>query len=59
MRPHERLEVWNTAIDFVVEIYKLTDAFPNGERFGLTSQLRRAAVSIAAKHCRRSGQNVA
>lgn len=56
MRPHERLEVWNTAIDFVVEIYKLTDAFPNDERFGLTSQLRRAAVSIAANIAEGAGR---
>ena len=48
MRPHENLEVWKRAIDFVVMIYESTKAFPSDERFGLTSQLRRAAVSIAA-----------
>ena len=46
MRPHENLEVWKKSVDFVVEIYKLTESFPNEEKFGLTSQVRRASVSI-------------
>lgn len=48
MRPHEKLDVWRKSIDFVVDIYKATDTFPRDERFGLTSQLRRAAISIPA-----------
>ena len=48
MRPHERLEVWERAIDFVVRIYKMTESFPREEKFGLTSQIRRAAVSVPA-----------
>ena len=48
MRPHERLEVWERAIDFVVRIYKTTKSFPREEKFGLTSQIRRAAVSVPA-----------
>ena len=48
MRPHKRLDLWRRSIDFVVAIYRLTDQFPNEEKFGLTSQLRRAAVSVAA-----------
>jgi four helix bundle protein len=48
MRPHEKLDVWKKAIDFVVAVYRATEGFPKEEKFGLTSQLRRAAVSIPA-----------
>lgn len=48
MRPHERLEVWCLAIDCVINIYKITESFPKEEKFGLTSQIRRAAVSVPA-----------
>jgi four helix bundle protein len=48
MRPHEKLDVWRKSIDFVVAIYKATDNFTREEKFGLTSQLPRAAVSIPA-----------
>jgi len=40
------LVVWQKAMDLVTEIYKITAIFPNEERFGLSSQARRAAVSI-------------
>lgn len=40
------LLVWQKSVDFVTEIYRITAAFPSAESFGLTSQLRRAAVSI-------------
>lgn len=41
------LRVWQAAIDLTRRIYLLTDSFPDHERFGLTSQMRRAAVSVA------------
>jgi four helix bundle protein len=43
---HKELQVWQLSMDFVVELYKLTDSFPESEKFGLVSQLRRAAVSV-------------
>ncbi len=44
----EDLLVWQKAHKFVLSIYKLTSSFPKDELFGLTSQFRRAALSIAA-----------
>ena len=48
MRPHHKLEAWNQAVELVTQIYRRTDNFPKEERYGLTSQIRRAAVSIPA-----------
>ena len=45
---HHDLQVWQKAIDLVVECYRRTRGFPENERYGLTSQLQRAAVSIPA-----------
>ena len=45
-KPHRRLGVWQKSIDFATEIYQVTSKFPADERFGLVSQMRRAAVSI-------------
>ncbi len=43
---HKDLIVWQKAMDLVVEIYALTEKFPRSELYGITSQMRRAAVSI-------------
>ena len=56
MRPHEKLEVWSRAVDFVTMIYRMTDGFPKEEKFGLTSQIRRAAVSIPANIAEGAGR---
>ncbi|MEO8211494.1 MAG: four helix bundle protein [bacterium] len=45
---HKRLEVWKESLDLIKYIYTITTNFPKSELFGLTSQLRRAAVSIAS-----------
>jgi four helix bundle protein len=44
----EDVGVWKKAHGFVLDVYRLTEKFPRTELFGLTSQLRRAAVSVAA-----------
>ena len=46
MRDHRKLEVFSLADALVLRIYEATRRFPEDERYGLTSQLRRAAVSI-------------
>ncbi len=45
-RPHERLLVWRDAMSLVESVYRFTHGFPDSERFGLTAQMRRAAISI-------------
>lgn len=47
-RRFQDLEMWQLAHAWVLKIYKLTESFPRHEMFGLTSQLRRAAVSVPA-----------
>ena len=54
---HKRLDVWKLSIDFIVDIYEITECFPKKEVFLLSNQLRRAAISIAsniAEGCSRS-----
>ena len=51
----KKLEVWQKSMTFITSIYKLTTHFPTDERFGLTDQIRRAAVSIALNISEGSG----
>jgi len=51
------LTVWQRAIQLTVAIYKLTGDFPREEQYGLTSQLRRSAVSIASNIAEGQGRN--
>jgi|SRR3989344_359088 len=53
----EKLTVWNDARKFVSLIYKITDTFPQRERFGLVDQIRRAAVSISLNIAEGSNKN--
>lgn len=46
MAHFKELNVWQKSVAFVTDIYKLTENFPKSELFGLTSQLRRASVSV-------------
>ena len=44
----EKLEVWKFSIDFAKKVYEITESFPDIEKFGLVSQIRRAVVSISS-----------
>ena len=44
----EKLDAWQAAIEFADLVYEVTGSFPNDERFGLTNQMRRAAISISS-----------
>lgn len=43
---YKDLEVWKKSIELVKEVYKITENFPQSEQFGLTSQIKRAVISI-------------
>ena len=45
-KPHKKLDVWRLSMELARTIYRLTASFPIEERYGLVSQMRRAAVSI-------------
>jgi four helix bundle protein len=46
MRPHHQLRVWQDAMVLVRRVYEISASFPAEERFGLTAQMRRSAVSV-------------
>jgi four helix bundle protein len=56
-RPHKNLEVWKKGVELTVKIYKMTDKLPASEDFGLRSQMRRAAVSIASNIAEGAARN--
>ncbi len=53
----EKLDVWQKAVEFADRVYAVTRAFPDDERFGLTSQMRRASVSISSNVAEGSGRS--
>ena len=53
----KELKIWNKAMELTVEIYKATEKFPKEETYGLTSQIRRAAVSIPSNISEGAGRN--
>ena len=54
---HKDLNVWKQGISFVTSIYQLTEKFPHSELYGLTSQIRRASVSIPSNIAEGSARN--
>jgi four helix bundle protein len=52
----EQLDMWKLSMDFVSEIYELLKEFPDGERYALTSQIRRAAISVPSNIAEGTGR---
>jgi four helix bundle protein len=57
IKNHKDLEVWKKSMDLVSNIYKITESFPNKELYGLTNQIRRAAVSIPSNIAEGAARN--
>ncbi|MFZ3121803.1 MAG: four helix bundle protein [Thermodesulfovibrionales bacterium] len=58
MESYQELEVWKKAIELVTDIYRITKTFPNEEIYALTSQVRRAAISVPANIAEGWGRNM-
>lgn len=57
MHRFEELKIWQKAMDITEDCYRATDDFPKEEKYGLTSQLRRSAVSIPSNIAEGAGRN--
>lgn len=57
MHNYKQLKVWQSAVDFAVDVYKSTESLPADERFGLTSQIRRSVVSVSSNIAEGAGRN--
>lgn len=57
MKNYKRLKVWQKSIELVRDLYKATETFPKEERFGLISQMQRAAISIPSNIAEGCGRN--
>lgn len=57
MNNYKELKVWQKSVDLAVDIYSITHGFPKEEQYGLTSQIRRSAVSISSNLAEGSGRN--
>jgi len=57
MHNYKELEVWKKSMSLAEKVYELTSKFPSDERFGLTSQLKRASISIPSNIAEGAGRN--
>jgi four helix bundle protein len=53
----KQLKIWNRAIELATNVYKVTASFPSEEKFGLTAQIRKSAVSIPSNIAEGAGRN--
>ncbi|MBU0673327.1 MAG: four helix bundle protein [Proteobacteria bacterium] len=56
-RRHHELKVWQEGLTLAKEVYRITDSFPQAELFGLSSQMRRAAISIPSNIAEGAARN--
>jgi four helix bundle protein len=56
IRDYRDLIAWQRSLDLIEEVYRLTQSFPRSEQFGLTSQMRRASVSVSSNLAEGSGR---
>ncbi|HUH75149.1 MAG TPA: four helix bundle protein [Chitinophagales bacterium] len=57
MHNFKKLTIWQLSMELATLVYKSTNSFPNSEMYGLTSQIRRTAVSISSNIAEGSGRN--
>ena len=56
MHDFKKLDVWKISIDFVTEIYRITETFPKTKIYGLTNQIRKSTVSIPSNIAEGAGR---
>ena len=57
MHQYKKLEIWQRAVELAVMVYQASEAFPVEERYGLTSQITRSAVSVSSNIAEGAGRN--
>ncbi|MEP1095762.1 MAG: four helix bundle protein [Cyclobacteriaceae bacterium] len=57
MHDFKKLDVWEKSMKLAEEVYSITNQFPDGEKYGLTSQMRRCSVSIPSNIAEGAGRN--
>ena len=57
MNNYKELKIWQKSVDLAVQVYRLTQDFPKEELYGITSQIRRSAVSVASNIAEGAGRN--
>jgi four helix bundle protein len=56
-RAHKNLDVWKEGVALATDIYRITETFPKSEVYGLTSQMRRAVISISSNIAEGAARN--
>ena len=56
-KPHKKLEVWKQSMGIVTELYKVTKGFPKEEKYVLTDQIKRSAISVPSNIAEGAGRH--